>query len=231
MEKFYTEIHKLEVRPGRKTTVKVQGPEKIECKGWVILAHGSSNNLDHPLLTRVAEALAENGWQAIRFNFLYREDGRARADRKELLQRTFATVYSHARQHWSLDPARLAVGGKSLGARTAAQVVAGGLVPASALIYLGFPLHWSGRPQNGQDELLIAQGARPQLFFQGTHDPYCHLDRLESVLPRLTGPVAVHLVEGGNHSFRRAGDDNTAWSATQQLIAATTVSWLNEILP
>jgi len=41
----------------------------------------------------------------------------------------------------------------------------------------------------------------PILFVQGTRDPLCPLDLLESVRSQMTAPNFLHVVEGGDHSL------------------------------
>ena len=50
----------------------------------VIIAHGAGNDMSHPLLASLAEGLANAGYIALRFNFLYREMGRKNPDNQEL---------------------------------------------------------------------------------------------------------------------------------------------------
>jgi predicted alpha/beta-hydrolase family hydrolase len=42
----------------------------------------------------------------------------------------------------------------------------------------------------------------PILFVQGTRDPLCPLDLLESVRKEMQAPNELHVVEGGDHSSR-----------------------------
>ena len=49
-------------------------------------------------------------------------------------------------------------------------------------------------------EHLIAIRA-PMLFFAGTRDPLCDLDRLRFNVGFLTAPTTVHVIPDGDHSF------------------------------
>jgi predicted alpha/beta-hydrolase family hydrolase len=42
---------------------------------------------------------------------------------------------------------------------------------------------------------------RPVLFVQGTRDPLCPLDLLESVRSEMSAANFLHVVEGGDHSL------------------------------
>ncbi|HNT44558.1 MAG TPA: hypothetical protein PKN85_08855, partial [Syntrophorhabdaceae bacterium] len=64
----------------------------------VIVAHGAGNDMNTPLITSFAEGLCAAGYPALRFNFLYKEEGRSAPDRQEVLVRTWGAVFAHARQ-------------------------------------------------------------------------------------------------------------------------------------
>jgi hypothetical protein len=40
------------------------------------------------------------------------------------------------------------------------------------------------------------------LFFSGTRDSLCSLEKLTGVLNRLSAPWELNIIEGGDHSFR-----------------------------
>ena len=40
------------------------------------------------------------------------------------------------------------------------------------------------------------------LFIQGTRDALCELGLLRAVLAKLRAPSTLHVIEGGDHSFR-----------------------------
>jgi uncharacterized protein len=96
-------------------------------------------------------------------------------------------------------------GGKSYGGRVASllaerggSTVAGDL---AGLVFYGYPLHAPGRT----DRLRVDHWPDvrvPCLFLQGTRDPFCDLDLLESSLPRLPRRSTLHVVDGGDHSLR-----------------------------
>jgi uncharacterized protein len=68
------------------------------------------------------------------------------------------------------------------------------------LIVLGYPLHPPGKP----DQLRTAHLTHiriPMLVIQGSRDPFGTPDELRPVLDRLAGPVALHVVENGDHSL------------------------------
>jgi predicted alpha/beta-hydrolase family hydrolase len=88
-----------------------------------------------------------------------------------------------------------------MGGRVASQMVAEGQLAVSSLIFLGYPLHAPGKKDQLRDAHLY-QIQIPMLFFAGTRDALCDLDRLHTVLHRLPAPWHLEVIEGGDHSFR-----------------------------
>src|SRR5439155_1264532 len=105
-----------------------------------------------------------------------------------------------------LAPPWIAIGGTSLAGRIASYLAADG-APVRGLLFLGYPLHPAGRPEQLRADHLPGVAA-PMLFVQGTRDALCELERLRPVLARLPR-ATLHTIEGGDHSFRvprRAGE-------------------------
>src|SRR3984893_143184 len=102
--------------------------------------------------------------------------------------------------------------GKSMGGRVGCHVALEEKV--DGLICLGYPLCAMGDRTKLRDEVLRAL-ATPILFVQGTRDPLCPLDLLESVLQEMKTPNFLSVVEGGDHSLRVTKRQLTATSKTQ----------------
>lgn len=105
--------------------------------------------------------------------------------------------------------------GKSMGGRIgchlaleeeAASRIAG-------VVCLGYPLR-SGASGALRDQVLLAL-RRPALFVQGTRDPLCPLDLLESVRVKMPAPNTLEVVEGGNHSLEVSAQQRRAAGQTQ----------------
>jgi predicted alpha/beta-hydrolase family hydrolase len=187
-------------------TAKVDAPARPQPgTPALILAHGSSNDLDFPLLTYLGAHLARTGRASVvRFNFPYVERGVTSPDPRGVLENTMMAVYEHVVRELVEPGTGIFVGGKSLGGRTAAELVSrgheGGGVSAAGLILLGYPLHSPGRK-----ERLFLEPLRhidiPSLFFAGTRDPLCDPDLLRPVLAGLSRPADLYVVKGGDHSL------------------------------
>jgi predicted alpha/beta-hydrolase family hydrolase len=144
-----------------------------------------------------AEAIAASGRTAVLFNFPYSEAGKRRPDPPHALEGTVAAVAERARE--SLGARRLVLGGRSMGGRIASQAVAKGL-SADGLVFLAYPLHPPGRPDQLRDRHL-PDITVPMLFVQGTRDDFARPDLLDAVRARLRDRATLHRVEGADHSF------------------------------
>lgn len=169
----------------------------------VILGHGAGANQLHPFMRLFANGLAERGFDAMTFNFVYMEQGRSVPDPKVKLEACYRAVIAAAMQHKKLKGNRLVIGGKSMGGRIASQVAA---TPESAdnvagLVFLGYPLHPPGKPEQLRDAHLKDISA-PMLFVQGSRDAFGTPDELREVIKRLRLPATLHVVEGGDHSLK-----------------------------
>jgi hypothetical protein len=193
----------------------------------VILAHGAGNDMNHPLITSVADGLTKAGHVTLRFNFLYRERGLERPDSLHALFRAWEGAYRFLNEHPRCRPRVLVAAGKSLGGRVAVHMVAEGLLPVDRLVFLGYPLHPPGKFERLRDAHLYGI-TMPMLFFAGTRDSLCDLSLLKAVLKRVTAPWVLEVVEGGDHSFhvpRAAGlNDETV----HRRILERVLEWLGE---
>ena len=101
-------------------------------------------------------------------------------------------------------PGPVFLGGKSLGARVAAELVSrraeGEGLLAAGLVFLGFPLHAPGKKDQPRLQPLRRIDV-PTLFIAGTHDPFCDLETLRTAMAALEHPGTLYLVEGGDHSL------------------------------
>ncbi len=88
--------------------------------------------------------------------------------------------------------------GKSMGGRIGCHVALEEKV--NGVVCLGYPLCSGGDRSKLRDQVLRDLGT-PILFVQGTCDPLCPLDLLETVRGEMNAPNFLHLVEGGDHSL------------------------------
>jgi len=194
----------------------------------IIVAHGAGNDMNTPLITSFAEGLCAAGYPALRFNFLYKEEGRSAPDRQEVLVRTWGAVFAHARQLLAGKVDSWVAAGKSMGGRVASQMVAEGLLPVDGLIFLGYPLHPANDMGRLRDSHLYMIEV-PMLFFAGTRDPLCSLPLLKGVLERLRAPREILTIEGGDHSFHVPKSLHRQEEEIFAEITATAVEWIGRL--
>ncbi|MFI5355418.1 MAG: alpha/beta family hydrolase, partial [Desulfobaccales bacterium] len=168
------------------------GPQTI---AWHLEQH---HQLKVPAAT-VSRYLARQGLVTVRFNFPYSEEGRKRPDPDATLEGVYRLVLEYVAELDEFKGLALYLGGKSMGARLAAQLVARE-VGASGLVFLGYPLHPPGRPEKLRDQPLYLLPC-PSLFIEGARDPFCRLDLLGQVLGKMPVRTDLHLIPGAGHSF------------------------------
>ncbi|MFJ4207783.1 alpha/beta family hydrolase [Paenarthrobacter sp. NPDC089675] len=167
----------------------------------LVLAHGAGAGMEHPFLQGFAQALAAEEVATLRFNFPYREAGRRFPDRPPAAIATWRAAMDKAAELSDGEP--LWAAGKSFGGRMASMAVAEGM-PATGLVFLGYPLHAPGKPEKLRDEHLYGVTV-PMLFLQGTRDTFATPELLESVVSRIGPTATLQWKEGGDHSFAVKG--------------------------
>ena len=174
--------------------------------------------MDSPFLRRMAQGLAGNGLCAVRFEFPYmkrrRTGGRSGApDPPRVLQSRWMSVIEHLGR-----PARLVIGGKSLGGRIASMIADEAGV--AGLVCLGYPFHPPGRPEKLRTAHLV--GLRtPALIVQGTRDPFGTPDEIRNY--DLSRSIRTEFLEDGDHSFKpRVRSGRTLEQNLDQAIAMVT---------
>jgi predicted alpha/beta-hydrolase family hydrolase len=169
----------------------------------VILGHGAGANQLTPFMRLFASGLAERGFDAMTFNFIYMEQGRRVPDPKAKLESCYRSVIEAAGKHNKLKGNRIVIGGKSMGGRIASQVAAAeeNADQIAALVFLGYPLHPPGKPDQLRDAHLENIGS-PMLFLQGSRDAFGTADEIRTVIKKCRLPATLFVVEGGDHSFK-----------------------------
>ena len=219
----------IPVPPDAATTALLYPAERDPAGAALILAHGAGAGQRSPWIVEYSRALSALGLDVVTFNFLYTERGRRLPDPGPVLERCYLAAIDVARRE--IDSARgcLVVGGKSMGGRIATQVAAAD--PALAiggLVLLGYPLHPPGRPDRRRDAHLPSVG-RPMLFVQGSRDGFGTPAELTPVLAPLAPPAALHVVAGGDHSFKVSARDPARQAAVHDDVQRTIVEWIRRL--
>lgn len=179
----------------------------------LLLTPGAGSGSDHPTLVALEEGLAP--LPVSRVDFPYRKEGRRAPDRAPKLIACIEEEAAAATARWGIDPASLALGGRSMGGRMCSMAVAEGL-PAAALVLLSYPLHPPGKPERLRVEHFPALDV-PCLFVSGTRDPFGTPEEFEREVAAIPGPVTFHWIDGARHDVK--GHDPH--------IVEVVVSWLS----
>ena len=212
------------------SAIITQPPMGLEgARALVVIAHGAGNDMDHPLLSAMADGLAAGGYFTVRFNFPFREAGRKTPDPQQRLEATWLAVFDALSARLEGRRLPMVVGGKSLGGRVAAQLVSDGLLSADALVFFGYPLHRAGGEHALRDAPL--RGIRaPMLFLTGSKDRLCRLNLLEQVRSELEPPTTLHVVEGGDHSLDNPRLEPHSRERLRSDLVDVTLAWLHRIV-
>jgi len=194
--------------------------------GLVVFAHGAGGNmLDRGVLAS-ANALRANGLGVVRFNFLYKERKSGRPDPMPRLMETFAAVADDVRER--LKPARLIIGGRSMGGRAASMLAADGY-RADGLLLLAYPLHPPGKPEKIRDAHL-PHITMPVLCFSGTRDEFCTRALMEKAVASVTAPWDMRWIEGADHSFHVLKSSGRTDRDVMDEIGAVAGRWATTLL-
>jgi predicted alpha/beta-hydrolase family hydrolase len=185
-------------------------------RAGLILAHGAGAGQASPFMVRFAKGMAARGITAATFDFAYIAGGRKVPDRAPVLEQRWRAALEEARTTTAFAGLTLAIGGKSMGGRISSHIAAQGVDGVSALVFLGYPLHPPGKPDQRRDAHLPAIGER-MLFVQGSRDPFGTSDEIAALVPSLRR-ATLHVVDGGDHSFKVPGKQAAKDAAIDEIM-------------
>lgn len=168
----------------------------------LLLTPGAGTGADHPSLVLIEEGLAEVGIPVLRMDFPYRRAGRRAPDRAPVLIEAVRQGAAELADSLGVEPADLALGGRSMGGRMCSMAIAEGW-PAAALVCIAYPLHPPGKPDKVRTAHLPAVRV-PCLFVSGTRDAFGRPDELEAATATIPAQVTHVWIDGADHSLRRA---------------------------
>lgn len=214
-------VSKVKV-PAGEVTAEVAGPRNAT--DLLFLAPGAGAGIHSDFMSFVADGIVEQGIKVCSFNFHYLDAGRRTPDRQAVLEETYRAVVEAKGKGWT---GRVFVGGKSMGGRISSHVASAGLA-VDGLVFLGYPLHPPGRPDRVRDQHLYSIQA-PMLFVQGTRDPFCPLNTLDTVRSKIPGPTEVAVIDDGDHSFKvRKSSGRSTMDAWTEVVEAVT-NWIAKL--
>jgi predicted alpha/beta-hydrolase family hydrolase len=199
-------------------------PERYQTA--LIIAHGAGNDMNSAFISYLHEKIAEQNILTIKFNFPYMEQGRKAPDRAPVLEATWEKIFSAVLEKTDLTAEQIFLSGKSMGGRYASMMAV--KQNCAGVVLFGYPLHAPGKLHKLRNE-HFASVRCPLLFFQGTRDSLCQLDKLQQSLKTLTPVPKLHIIEGGNHSFKTLKSLNRTEESVWQELVQTTTDWIHEI--
>ncbi|PYO78340.1 MAG: alpha/beta hydrolase [Gemmatimonadetes bacterium] len=177
-----------------------------------VLAHGAGAGMRHPFLESIAHL----------------ERRSRRPDPPAVAVATVRAAVGEAAR--AMPGLPLIAGGKSFGGRMTSTAQAEQPLPGvRGLVFLGFPLHPPGRPDDKRAEHLTRVHI-PMLFLQGDRDEFADLKLLKPVIKRLGERATLHLVESGDHSFRVPKRSRTADADVMGELVEIIVEWTHGIV-
>jgi len=188
----------------------------------LVVGHGAGAGQNSPFMVRTAEVLAGRGIATATFDFPYMTARKSVPDRPPVLEQAWRDAIAQAGAELGGLP--LFIGGKSMGGRISSQVAAQGVEGVSGLVFLGYPLHPPGRPEQRRDAHLPAI-KEPMLFVQGTRDAFGTADEIRQLLPKLQD-ATLHEVSGGDHSFKVSGKGAPKADAVLNTILDVVAGWI-----
>lgn len=175
---------------------KLTPPRSARAPG-VVLCHPHplyGGDMDNNVIVALAEGLARRGMATLRFNFrgVGASQGGFDEGRGEREDARSAVRFLAAQP--GVDAERLAIVGYSFGASVALAVAAVEELVA-AVVAISVP---------GARVDVDALSGRPvvKLFLTGSADPISPPQALQEVLRRVPPPLAAHIAEGADHSWR-----------------------------
>lgn len=165
----------------------------------LILAHGAGAPMDSDFMTTLADLIAGDDLEVVRFEFPYmaqrREDGKKRPPNPA------PKLLAHWRQVITdLDEVeRLFIGGKSMGGRMASTIATEQDLNLAGVVCLGYPFHAPGKPEKLRVDHLPDLTC-PALIIQGTRDALGN--HAEVTGYDLGEKVTIAWLEDGDHDLK-----------------------------
>jgi predicted alpha/beta-hydrolase family hydrolase len=195
----------------------------------LVLAHGAGAGQQHPFMVTIARGLAERGVDVATFDFPYMREKRRVPDKAPVLEAAFREAIAEALDGSTRaprhSPARLFIGGKSMGGRIATHLAAQQLDGLQGVVALGYPLHPPGKPEQLRIAHLPAIRV-PVLIVQGERDAFGTPEELKRVVEPMAAPVTLHVVPRGDHSLVVPKSAGAPQKDVYAAVLDTIASWI-----
>ena len=215
----------LTLQNGGRVSAIAAGPRRAESA--FVFAHGAGAGMHHPFMAAVADGLGQRRIATLRYQFPSMEAGRPRVDRPPVAHATVRAAAAMANALWPGLP--LFAGGKSFGGRMTSQAQAIEPIPGVVgLIFLGFPLHPSGKP-SVERAIHLASIDVPMLFIHGERDALAETAEFDAMSNSLGSLASREDVAEADHAFhvpKRSGTtDDEVRESFLDALAVWTHAW------
>lgn len=217
-----TEHHAITVT--EKATVSSVWSIPDSYQSVLIIAHGAGRDMNSEFLTQIHQGISQHNILTVKFNFPYMESGLKAPNTPHVLEETWQKVIDTVLEKTGVSRKQIFLSGVSMGGRYATILAAKEDLYAG-LILFGYPLHAPGKPDKPRfDHLKVIH--EPMLFFQGTRDSLCRLDTFKPLLDTLSPQPVLHIIEGGDHSFKLLKRIERTEQSVFDEIITTSVDWI-----
>lgn len=195
-------------------------------KSVLIIAHGAGRDMNAELISQIHEGIAKNDILTVKFNFPYMELGLKAPNTPHVLEETWQKVIDTVIEKTGVTHKQIFLSGVSMGGRYA-TILASKEDLYAGIILFAYPLHAPGKSDTPRfNHLKVIH--EPMLFFQGTRDSLCKLEVFKPLLKKLSPPPVLHVIEGGDHSFKLLKRiERSKQSVFEEIIHAST-EWINK---
>jgi predicted alpha/beta-hydrolase family hydrolase len=195
-------------------------------KSVLIIAHGAGRDMNSTFVSQIHTGIANHDILTVKFNFPYMELGLKAPNTPHVLEETWQKVISAVIEKTGLSRKQIFLSGKSMGGRYATILASKEDLFAGIILY-GYPLHAPGKSNKPRfNQLRVIH--EPMLFFQGSRDSLCHLDVFKPLLETLTPKPVLHIIEGGDHSFKLLKRVERSEQSVFDEIVLTSADWIKQ---
>lgn len=169
-----------------------------------VFAHGAGAGMESDFMTQVAEGMANQGVQVIRFEFPYMQIRRALGTKRP--PDRAPKLLEHFKAELKAIGGPFVIGGKSMGGRMASMLVAQLnedqdplLDEIKGVVAFGYPFHPQGKPENLRTD-HFENVSVPMLVLQGSRDKLGDRELVSGLA--LPANMDVQWFEDGDHDLK-----------------------------
>jgi predicted alpha/beta-hydrolase family hydrolase len=167
----------------------------------IALTHGAGSNHNAALLVKLAEGFAERGYVVLRYDLVFRQEGKTPNPTGAVRDRE--GIASALAALGKIASGKLFAAGHSYGGRQSAMAAAERPGMAAGLLLLSYPLHPPQKPDQKRTQ-YFPDLRTPALFVHGTKDPYGSVEELREAIALIPARTDVLVVDRAGHDLKRA---------------------------